>query len=415
MKKSRLITMMTALFLVAVLSVSSLSGSAAGYLGDVNGDGKVSTSDARLILRHAVKLDDIPEAFLTAANVDQKGDINTSDARLALRMAVELEPLVTLPDAVTEPSDPDIPTLPSDPDIPTMPSTEPTEPSTTDPTTTEPSTTDPTTTEPSTTDPTTTEPSTTDPTTTEPPTTEPPTTQPASVVDEECYIKGTMLLPDGNGNMSEMSIESAHRTRTDKGFLGKELTLHDYYYRSADIFPGYDVGMITMDRASLLSQEPSTDMYILNFGTKKYLGMSSSIAGEMDESGDTGFVDMEGASMSVEIYYSLDDLTVENRVYDGVEYQAVISEGADGSTTVSYLHKLEGRDFYEPAVIESYDAGGVLLTRLVIDVYDPDPAAPFEMAGFTGEYYSNMAAMVLGINYIMDFMESIGMNTSGTA
>ena len=65
--------------------------------------------------------------------------------------------------------------------------------------------------------------------------------------------------------------------------------------------------MITMDRANLLSQEPSTDMYILNFGTKKYLGMSSSIAGEMDESGDTGFVDMEGASMSVEIYYSLDD------------------------------------------------------------------------------------------------------------
>ena len=61
-------------------------------------------------------------------------------------------------------------------DNPTEPTT--TEPTTTEPTTTEPTTTEPTTTEPTTTEPTTTEPTTTEPTTTQPTDTEPTTTQP---------------------------------------------------------------------------------------------------------------------------------------------------------------------------------------------------------------------------------------------
>ncbi len=60
-------------------------------LGDVDSDGTISVSDARLALRAAVKLDTLTGAKLIAANVDFKDDISVSDARLILRAAVKLD------------------------------------------------------------------------------------------------------------------------------------------------------------------------------------------------------------------------------------------------------------------------------------------------------------------------------------
>ena len=59
--------------------------------GDVDGDGAISVSDARLALRAAVQLDKPAEAYFTAANVDFADKVSVSDARLILRAAVKLD------------------------------------------------------------------------------------------------------------------------------------------------------------------------------------------------------------------------------------------------------------------------------------------------------------------------------------
>ena len=60
-------------------------------VGDVDSDGTISVSDARLALRAAVKLETFTGAEFIAANVDFKDDISVSDARLVLRAAVKLD------------------------------------------------------------------------------------------------------------------------------------------------------------------------------------------------------------------------------------------------------------------------------------------------------------------------------------
>ena len=62
-------------------------------LGDVDGDGQITSSDARATLRAAVGLDTLTEAQKKAADVNKDGEITSSDARLILRCAVGLEEL----------------------------------------------------------------------------------------------------------------------------------------------------------------------------------------------------------------------------------------------------------------------------------------------------------------------------------
>ena len=61
--------------------------------GDVDGDGDLTSGDARLALRASVKLEDYAKgsAQFTAADVDGNGLIESSDARLILRASVKLE------------------------------------------------------------------------------------------------------------------------------------------------------------------------------------------------------------------------------------------------------------------------------------------------------------------------------------
>lgn len=61
--------------------------------GDVNMDNEITVEDARLALRHAVKLEKIPDDFVKWGNLDMdsKISITVEDARLILRMAVKLE------------------------------------------------------------------------------------------------------------------------------------------------------------------------------------------------------------------------------------------------------------------------------------------------------------------------------------
>lgn len=59
-------------------------------LGDVNGDGRVNSADARLALRAAVGLETLDARQTLAADADGDGRVRSSDARLILRVAVGL-------------------------------------------------------------------------------------------------------------------------------------------------------------------------------------------------------------------------------------------------------------------------------------------------------------------------------------
>ncbi len=62
-------------------------------LGDVDGNGKVQAIDARMILRHAAKVETLSgEPTLLCADVNDDGKINATDARRALRIASKLDP-----------------------------------------------------------------------------------------------------------------------------------------------------------------------------------------------------------------------------------------------------------------------------------------------------------------------------------
>ena len=74
--------------------------SAAVTAGDVDQDGKVTASDARLALRAAVGLEILADDPLRAADADRDNKITAADARLILRAAVGLETLLPMPEYV---------------------------------------------------------------------------------------------------------------------------------------------------------------------------------------------------------------------------------------------------------------------------------------------------------------------------
>ncbi|MBQ6019073.1 MAG: dockerin type I repeat-containing protein [Clostridia bacterium] len=97
MKKS----VLTALVLTLALLVSfvpALTASATQYsLGDVTGDGKVTSADARQILRFSARLEYITKICQQAADVNRSGKVNSADARTVLRVAARLETLAVGP------------------------------------------------------------------------------------------------------------------------------------------------------------------------------------------------------------------------------------------------------------------------------------------------------------------------------
>ena len=64
-------------------------------IGDVDGDGTITSGDARLALRASVRLENYPSGTqrFRAADIDGNGLIEASDARTILRISVRLEPM----------------------------------------------------------------------------------------------------------------------------------------------------------------------------------------------------------------------------------------------------------------------------------------------------------------------------------
>ena len=71
------------LIIITLFTTSAL----ASVKGDIDGDGKISAADARLVLRMSVGLEKID----MTADVDDDGKVSAADARLILRVSVGLE------------------------------------------------------------------------------------------------------------------------------------------------------------------------------------------------------------------------------------------------------------------------------------------------------------------------------------
>ncbi len=63
----------------------------ANQTGDIDGNGSIQASDARLVLRQAVGLANLQDGALLAADADADGKILAADARLILRVSVGLD------------------------------------------------------------------------------------------------------------------------------------------------------------------------------------------------------------------------------------------------------------------------------------------------------------------------------------
>ena len=95
--KKVIITMMLCIVVVFSLTVCA----SAGYYGDVDGNGKITASDARLILRASAKLDSISAQQEAIADVNGDSKITAADARKVLRMSARLESLIETDDSET--------------------------------------------------------------------------------------------------------------------------------------------------------------------------------------------------------------------------------------------------------------------------------------------------------------------------
>ena len=103
MKKKEIIMKSIRVFCIAFFSTALALllalGASAGYyydIGDVDGDGKITSADARLALRASVGLEKLSyeDYSFDAADADYDGEVTSADARLILRASVNLEELV---------------------------------------------------------------------------------------------------------------------------------------------------------------------------------------------------------------------------------------------------------------------------------------------------------------------------------
>ena len=90
MTKKLLAILLAAAFLLPALSAVPVFA-APFTRGDVDGDGNVSSADARLALRGSVGLEELSADFIMRADVDANGKVESSDARTILRASVNLD------------------------------------------------------------------------------------------------------------------------------------------------------------------------------------------------------------------------------------------------------------------------------------------------------------------------------------
>lgn len=96
MKKfiSVLLTVILCFSTVTAFAETPLIDESQSMMGDVNGNGKVTAADARIILRVSAKIDPADSISLYNTDADGNGKITASDARIVLRVSANLSEFV---------------------------------------------------------------------------------------------------------------------------------------------------------------------------------------------------------------------------------------------------------------------------------------------------------------------------------
>ncbi len=316
MKKKGFYAVLAAVLVMAViLSNFAVPSFARRKLGDVDGDGFITSADARIALRASVKLENLSKEEELAANVDGDGFVTSADARLILRASVKLE---TLDDVYVEADETTEPVAP-------VPETT-TEPATPDPETTTSVTPDPETTTPVTPDPETTTPVTPDPeTTTEPETPTQPDLPdfipPEKDNEYEILRSGTYSFTgktvDGSGS-SDLEIAKTPNSL----YLGAK-------------FNDIKIAVLTID--DNVNDDKDGKVYLVNPKEKRYLDLNTPVMKaemkalnmDVNEFASTGSFDFS-------FFPPLEEATRSERVGSYVKY---VFEAASGSINVTMYGK----------------------------------------------------------------------------
>lgn len=105
------------LSVVLICSVASIFAFAStSKLGDLNNDGVITPTDARLALRAAAKLDVLDNDALKAADVNFDSKVTATDARLILRVAAKLDVFPNEPSSEPDTEPDSKPVEPTEPD-----------------------------------------------------------------------------------------------------------------------------------------------------------------------------------------------------------------------------------------------------------------------------------------------------------
>ncbi|HHU83954.1 MAG TPA: hypothetical protein GXZ23_02130 [Clostridiales bacterium] len=322
--KKILAFIISAVILFAALSTLSIAANPAFARGDVNRDGKIKPTDARLALQAALGLVEIDEEQILLADMNGDGKVKTTDAVTILRIALSMVPAEDY----------------------TWPAETPTEAQTI-PVTEEP-----------------TEVFTTEALTTEAPT-EQPTEKPTEggVKDgklkyyEKYYVKGKMVSSDGSENDVCFAVD------------GK-----DYFARSN--VNGKDVGFI-IDKVPL-----GRELYMIDYTADEYLYMSSSTVGFFKTIAGKDFdmdamIDSATGDMNLTIPYidSYENMAFDEYVtVDGENYGVVITTNKEGIVTKYYFK--EGDT--DVALIESLSVDKTKTEKIIIEEVSGDPSPYFK-------------------------------------
>ncbi|HHU84139.1 MAG TPA: hypothetical protein GXZ23_03090 [Clostridiales bacterium] len=360
------------LSMLILSSCITLISSATEYtLGDVTGDGKIKTTDARLILRASMGLEIFEGARAKAADLNGDGKIKPFDARIALRIAMGLDDLNNYT---------------------TVPETIETTPNTTEATIIYETTTEITT-----------ETVTVPITTTQAPTTDAPTEIETDEPTEEESEIPTEAPKDGQLNFyQKYYVDCVAYDETDVGTATPLRFATDgksYYARTTidDKDTGFIIKKVIGGR----------DLYMINYNTNQYLVMGNALLGMLKGvAGDGLDLDamiadsMGEIQMAVPYITSYDAMAFDEfETIDGVQY-AVCNTVYNGLPMKVYFREGETN----AAITKIYTNDDKLIQTIVFNEINSKPddyfKAPKGMKKITFSLFNMDAAM--------NFMESFG-------
>lgn len=85
------VALVMALSMLTVASITSFAAENEYTLGDVDGSGKITAADARIVLRNSASLEVLSDEQKAAADIDGNGNVTAADARIILRISASLD------------------------------------------------------------------------------------------------------------------------------------------------------------------------------------------------------------------------------------------------------------------------------------------------------------------------------------